>query len=71
MPPPRPTAGFAAPFGYTSGQLYRPGAAPVQTILIANPKGGCGKTMIATNVAGFLAGKRQRVVLADEDAPTR
>lgn len=39
----------------------------MQTILIANPKGGSGKTTIATNVAGFLAGKRQRVVLADED----
>lgn len=39
----------------------------MQTILIANPKGGSGKTTIATNVAGFLAGKRQRVVLSDED----
>lgn len=39
----------------------------VQTLLIANPKGGSGKTTLATNVAGFLAGKRQRVVLSDED----
>lgn len=39
----------------------------MQTILVANPKGGSGKTTVATNVAGFLAGKRQRVVLADED----
>lgn len=39
----------------------------MQTILIANPKGGCGKTTVATNVAGFLAGRRGRVVLADED----
>lgn len=39
----------------------------MQTILIANPKGGSGKTTLATNVAGFLAGKRQRVILADED----
>jgi chromosome partitioning protein len=39
----------------------------VQKILIANPKGGCGKTTIATNIAGFLAGKRQRVVLQDLD----
>jgi chromosome partitioning protein len=39
----------------------------VQTLLIANPKGGSGKTTLATNIAGFLAGKRQRVVLADED----
>src|SRR5438309_3098563 len=40
---------------------------PVQTIVIANPKGGSGKTTLATNVAGWLAGKRQRVVLADAD----
>ncbi len=39
----------------------------MQTILIANPKGGCGKTTLATNIAGFLAAKRQHVVLADED----
>jgi chromosome partitioning protein len=37
------------------------------TVLVANPKGGTGKTTLATNVAGWLAGKRQRVVLADLD----
>ena len=35
----------------------------MQTILVANPKGGSGKTTLATNVAGWLAGKRQRVAL--------
>ena len=30
-------------------------------------KGGSGKTTLATNIAGWLAGKRQRVVLADAD----
>ena len=39
----------------------------MQTIVIANPKGGSGKTTLATNIAGWLAGKRQRVVLADAD----
>ncbi len=39
----------------------------MQTILVANPKGGTGKTTVATNVAGWLAGKRQRVALADGD----
>jgi chromosome partitioning protein len=39
----------------------------MQTILVANPKGGSGKTTLATNVAGWLAGKRQRVALADHD----
>src|SRR5258708_7393937 len=39
----------------------------MQTILVANPKGGSGKTTLATNVAGWLAGKRQSVVLRDLD----
>jgi chromosome partitioning protein len=39
----------------------------VQTILVANPKGGSGKTTLATNVAGWLATRKQRVVLADFD----
>jgi len=39
----------------------------MQTILVANPKGGSGKTTLATNIAGWLAGKRQRVALEDRD----
>jgi chromosome partitioning protein len=39
----------------------------MQTILVANPKGGSGKTTLATNVAGWLAGKRQRVAIQDLD----
>jgi chromosome partitioning protein len=39
----------------------------MQTLLVANPKGGSGKTTLATNVAGWLAGKRQRVALQDLD----
>jgi len=39
----------------------------VQTIVVVNPKGGSGKTTLATNIAGWIAGKRQRVVLADAD----
>ena len=37
------------------------------TVLVANTKGGAGKTTIATNLAGYLAGKRQRVVVLDMD----
>lgn len=40
----------------------------MHTIIIANPKGGTGKTTLATNIAGWLAAKHQRVVLADFDA---
>ena len=39
----------------------------MQTIVVANPKGGSGKTTLATHVAGWLAGKRRDVVLRDLD----
>jgi chromosome partitioning protein len=32
-----------------------------------NPKGGSGKTTLATNLAGMLAGRGRRVMLADHD----
>lgn len=37
------------------------------TILVANPKGGAGKTTIATNLAACLAGRQQRVMILDQD----
>lgn len=36
-------------------------------ILVANPKGGCGKSTLATNLAGYYAGQGKRVLLADAD----
>jgi len=39
----------------------------VRTILVANAKGGSGKTTLATHITGWLAGKRQRVGLHDAD----
>jgi chromosome partitioning protein len=54
-------------FGYTLAGFPTVRRTNVYTLLIANPKGGSGKTTLATNIAGFLAGKRQRVVLADDD----
>jgi chromosome partitioning protein len=39
----------------------------MQTILMANPKGGCGKTTLATNLAAYLAGQNQRVIMWDLD----
>jgi len=39
----------------------------MKTILIANPKGGCGKTTLSVNIAGFLANRGQRVALLDMD----
>ena len=39
----------------------------MRVILVANPKGGCGKTTLATNLAGYLAGQNQRVIMWDLD----
>lgn len=39
----------------------------MQAILIANPKGGSGKTTLAVNVAGYLAAQGQHVAMLDLD----
>lgn len=39
----------------------------MKTILIANPKGGSGKTTLATNIAGYLASRGHRVAMLDMD----
>lgn len=39
----------------------------IQSFLIANPKGGCGKTTLATNLAGYFAGQGYSIMLGDID----
>jgi len=39
----------------------------MQAILIANPKGGSGKTTLSTNIAGYLASRGQHVAMLDLD----
>ena len=39
----------------------------MQSFLIANPKGGAGKSTLATNLAGWFARQGQRVMLGDID----
>ncbi len=39
----------------------------MKTFLVANPKGGSGKTTLATNLAGYFASRGRRVLLLDMD----
>ena len=39
----------------------------MRTIIVLNPKGGCGKSTIATNIASYFAIKGKKVTLADCD----
>ena len=39
----------------------------MKTILVANPKGGAGKSTLATNLAGYFARSGHRVMLGDID----
>jgi chromosome partitioning protein len=39
----------------------------MKAILIANPKGGSGKTTLSTNIAGYLASRGQHVTMLDMD----
>jgi chromosome partitioning protein len=39
----------------------------LKTLLVANPKGGSGKTTLSVNIAGFLASRGQRVAMLDLD----
>lgn len=36
-------------------------------VVVANPKGGVGKTTVATNIAGYFASRGQQVMLGDAD----
>jgi chromosome partitioning protein len=39
----------------------------MQTILVANPKGGSGKTTLSTNIAGYFASTGKHVTVLDLD----
>lgn len=39
----------------------------MRSVLVANPKGGAGKTTLATNLSGYFANKDKKVTLCDLD----
>ena len=39
-------------------------------VVVAKPKGGVGKSTLATNVAGYFASRGHAVVLGDADRPS-
>jgi chromosome partitioning protein len=39
----------------------------MHVVVVANPKGGVGKTTLATNIAGYLAARGHAVMLGDAD----
>ncbi|MHC8440701.1 MAG: nucleotide-binding protein [Candidatus Eutrophobiaceae bacterium] len=39
----------------------------MRTITILNPKGGCGKTSLVVNIAGYFASKELKTAIADTD----
>ncbi len=40
----------------------------MEQVFVANPKGGCGKTTISTQLASYFANEKKNVLLVDHDA---
>ena len=48
-------------------RLSVPGHKDLRKIVVLNPKGGCGKSTLATNLAGYLASRGNSVAIMDFD----
>ena len=48
-------------------QLMGENQALMKVIVVANPKGGAGKSTLSTNIAGYLASQGHQVMLGDAD----
>jgi chromosome partitioning protein len=49
------------------GATARPKESSMPVFLVANPKGGVGKSTVATNLAGYFARRGERTMLGDLD----
>src|SRR5205814_7579435 len=59
-------AGFGN-IGFPSSWNDTPESTRMSVIVVANPKGGVGKSTLATQISGFLASQGKRVTLGDLD----
>lgn len=48
-------------------RLSVPGHKKLRKIVVLNPKGGCGKSTLAVNLAGYLASQKKKVAIMDFD----
>lgn len=48
-------------------RLSVPGHKDLRKIVVLNPKGGCGKSTLAVNLAGYLASRKNGVAIMDFD----
>jgi len=56
-----------APATHPEGQPYAAAMRPLMRIVALNTKGGCGKTTLSTNLAGYYASHGYRTALLDAD----
>jgi chromosome partitioning protein len=61
-------AATSSPDGFTTEGRRARGSEEPTRILVLNPKGGCGKTTVATNLACWYAHAGRQVSLVDHDA---
>ena len=53
--------------GNSPMRLSVPGHKNLRKIVVLNPKGGCGKSTLAVNLAGYLAANNKKVAIMDFD----
>ena len=55
---------FDAPF---DSSHFSQSNTPMKVVVVANPKGGAGKSTLSTNIAGYFASQGHQVMLGDAD----
>src|SRR5215813_13236074 len=58
---------YRTPRAATMTPVFSLEESQMPVVLVANPKGGVGKSTLATNIAGYLASRGHAVMLGDID----